>query len=208
MKFSTNIYDTFMAGVEARQLKTRRNRLLSGLKGRVLEVGVGTGVNFEHYNPEARVIGLEPAVHMMEQAELRRQGASHPHIIQLYALGWGDRKTKMFLESNVQQFDAIVCTLVLCTLPNPEQAIRDFHGLLKPGGRLVVLEHVRSNNGLARALQNLFTPLWSVIGGGCELNRPTGQTITEAGFVPMRETRFSLGLPFLEAEYGKLDAEC
>ncbi len=204
MKFSKsfgNSYDRFMHLVEKHRLRRRRARLLSGLRGRVLEVGVGTGINFEHYGPEVELTGIEPSPHMLAHAERRRLAMPRPERARLHPLGCGSTETEALFAPG--SLDAVVCTLVLCTIPEPERALRRFLEWLKPGGKLLVLEHIRSHRHLPGRLQDLARPLWASLAEGCQLNRPTDKLLAESGFRLVREERFRVGLPFYEAVYEK-----
>jgi ubiquinone/menaquinone biosynthesis C-methylase UbiE len=99
--------------------------------------------------------------------------------------------------------DAVVCTLVLCTVPDPIRAMKNFQKWLKPGGRLLILEHIRSHNPSNARFQDMVNPLWKKVADGCNLNRSTDRLLEESGFQLVREERFRIGLPFYEAEYNR-----
>ncbi|RCW39297.1 class I SAM-dependent methyltransferase [Marinilabilia salmonicolor] len=206
MKFSKTfgaVYDYLMVFLEKPWLKVRRARLLTGLSGKVLEVGVGTGTNLQYYNHEAQVTGIEPSPHMIKRALKKRDLLLFPERINLHHTGCGydDMADLVARES----LDAVVCTLVLCTIPEPERALCNFMEWLKPGGRLLVLEHIRSHNHSTGKIQDFLTPTWAKIAEGCQLNRPTDKMILQAGFQLIREDHFKIGIPFYEAEYRKPD---
>ncbi|MBN2001602.1 class I SAM-dependent methyltransferase [candidate division KSB1 bacterium] len=175
--------------------------MLSGLTGKILEVGVGTGVNFEHYNPDIEVTGIDPSPYMIPQAEKKRALLLLPNRITLFNIGCG--YPEMEKKIVPLSLDAVVCTLVLCTIPNPEKALVNFKKWLKPGGRLVILEHIRSHRKIAGKLQDIFNPVWEKVTEGCQLNRSTDQLLMFSGFRLLREERFNIGIPFYEAEYEK-----
>ncbi len=194
-------YDRFMYLIERRYLRKRRARLISGLTGRILEVGVGTGVNFEHYTEEAEVTAIEPSPDMMEWARRRRDVLLLPNRITLHEVGCGYPEMEQLV--NPASLDAVVCTLVLCTIPDPARALENFNKWLKPGGRLVVIEHIRSRRRLFGKIQDLMNPLWSRMADGCQLNRRTDEVLKSLGFELLHEERFNVGLPFYLAEYRK-----
>jgi ubiquinone/menaquinone biosynthesis C-methylase UbiE len=193
------MYDRFMHSLEKKYLGVRRSRLLSGLSGGVLEVGVGTGSNFEHYNGDIELTGIEPSPFMLRRAEKKRDLLLFPNRITLMETGCGYPEMKKLIPEN--SLDAVVCTLVLCTVPDPEKALENFMKWLKPGGKLVILEHIRSHNPTRGKLQDLFNPIWKKVADGCHLNRPTDQLLARSGFQPVREDYFRIGIPFYEAEY-------
>jgi len=205
-KFSNTFgasYDHFMYVLEKFFLRKRRARLISGLSGKVLEVGVGTGVNFEHYHKEAVLTGIEPSPYMLVRAEKKRDLLLFPDRISLHNLGCGSPEMEQLIAPG--SLDAVVCTLVLCTIPEPETALSNFMKWLKPGGHLLVLEHIRSHYRVLAKVQDVLRPAWEKIGEGCQLNRPTDKIIAESGFRLLREDRFNIGIPFYEAEYQKPD---
>jgi RimJ/RimL family protein N-acetyltransferase/ubiquinone/menaquinone biosynthesis C-methylase UbiE len=196
-------YDDFMYLLEKLYLKKRRARLISNLSGIVLEVGVGTGVNFEHYGNDIQLTGIEPSPHMMEYAQKRREILLFPNKITLHSIGCGYPEMEQLIHP--ESLDAVVCTLVLCTIPEPQKALNNYMKWLKPGGKLVILEHIKSHNRIPGKLQDVFNPLWSKMAEGCQLNRPTDKLLAQSGFQLLREERFTVFLPFYEAEYVKPD---
>ncbi|MEZ5070454.1 MAG: class I SAM-dependent methyltransferase [Bacteroidales bacterium] len=194
-------YDRFMHLLEKRYLGARRKRLLSGLRGAILEVGVGTGVNLSYYGQEVHLTGIEPSPTMLAQARRKLERRKDSDRFSLFPVGCGqDAMLNLVSEA---RFDHIVCTLVLCTIPDPQRALENYMTWLKPGGTLVILEHIRSHHRGKGRLQDLANPLWEKIGDGCQLNRPTDLLLEKSGFMLVREERFRIGLPFLEAVYRK-----
>jgi ubiquinone/menaquinone biosynthesis C-methylase UbiE len=193
------LYDRFMNSIENAHLRSRRSRLLSDLSGRVLEVGVGTGTNFEHYNDSIELIGIEPSPYMMPRAEKKKEVLLFPNKITLLNIGCGYPEMEKLIEPD--SLDAVVCTLVLCTIPDPSRALKNFMRWLKPGGKLLILEHIRSHNPSNGKLQDLLNPMWRKVADGCHLNRPTDLLLAGSGFQLVREERFKIGIPFYEAEY-------
>lgn len=192
-------YDSCMQHIEEPYLRHRRARLVRGLQGKILEVGVGTGVNFEHYSTEAQVIGIEPSEQMLQQARLKLERAPAAANITLHTIGCGDPALETMFEP--QSLDYVVCTLVLCTIPDPLTAVRQFKKWLKPGGKLIVLEHIRSEKRLSAGVQDFVNPLWKKVAGGCHLNRATDKMIPAEGFILEQQAYFKIGIPFYEAVY-------
>lgn len=163
------VYDPFLAGAERRGLAKARRELLSTVHGRVLEIGAGTGLNIPYYPADADVVFTEPDPHMA--ARLRRRGA------QVTAAG---AENLPFPDAS---FDAVVSTLVLCTVPDVLASLREIRRVLKPEGRLVFIEHVRAPAGssLERWQDRLHGP-WKVFACGCHCNRDLSASLTAAGF--------------------------
>ncbi len=192
-----NAYDSLMHLPERLALSERRLDMLAGLTGQILEIGSGTGVNFPLYNSQAEVLAIEPSIGMVEQARKSLEQSGIRAKIKIVQSGVNDKPEGYF----TGQFDHIVCTLVLCTIPHPLENLRRIRSWLKPGGRLHVLEHIAAKNSLVRSAQTVMNPVWSTLAGGCNLNRPTDQYLEEAGFVAEKVDYFEFGLPFIAGVY-------
>ncbi len=160
--------------VMMRPLGKVRAKLLPQARGRVVEIGVGTGLNFEYYDGIEGLWGVEPDPSMLERAMERAKQARVPIELEkagAEALPYADAF-----------FDTAVVTWVLCTIPEPQAALAELRRVLKPGGLVLYAEHTRSRFPIASRLQNLLTPAWKRISGGCHLNRPAVDLISGAGF--------------------------
>ena len=186
-------YDRFMQSVENRHLSTRRKNLLQDLKGTILEVGAGTGVNFQFYDPQAQILACEPDSFMATKAREKATAPSSKATISLLEQGVET------LEIAPNSLDYIVCTLVLCTIPKPFEAYQQFKSWLKSDGELIILEHIAPKSKFTRFSYDLVTPIWKRIGQGCHLNRNTDQDLKSLGFSPIQEEYFQLGVPFYQA---------
>lgn len=168
-------YDWFMAGTEKAGLRDRRRELLSGLSGRVLEIGGGTGANIPFYAEHVDEVTItEPEDPMARRLERKlSESGVRARVVRAPAeqLPFAD-----------DSFDFVVSTLVLCTVADPARALGEIHRVLKPGGELLFLEHVRAEDPQLARWQDRFHPLWVRWGHGCHCNRPTLQNIENAGF--------------------------
>lgn len=159
---------------ERGKMKELRRRLLEGVHGDVIEIGAGTGANFAHYPPEARVTAIEPDKHMLKRAQAQITVLDARNIdVQL--------APAEHLPFDNASFDIAVSTLVLCTVRSVPQTLAELRRVLKPGGELRFLEHVRGDGALAR-LQGLMQPAWGWFSGGCHLDRRTEEALRAAGF--------------------------
>lgn len=152
-----------------------RRRLLAGLQGRVLELGPGTGNNLPHYPQDVSWVGVEPNVHMHRRIRARAEALRRRVELHL-----GSAEALPF---PAESFDAVVATLVLCSVDDADRVLREVRRVLRPGGRFLFLEHVGAprSSGL-RLLQELVAPLWSSLGHGCRPDRDTGAALERAGF--------------------------
>lgn len=158
-------YDFFMSPLEKEQFKRIRKELLTKATGQVLEIGSGTGINFPLYNDVDKVVATEPSLDMIERSQLKYQQSVVPiEIVQASA------EALPFVEDS---FDSVVATLVFCTIPNPEKAVQELIRVCKPGGKILLFEHVKLENRLLGWLQEFLTPTWKKICDGCCLNRDT-----------------------------------
>lgn len=163
------LYDRFFKAVEDAGLRQMRRELLSEARGRTIDVGSGTGANLELYPADVDLVMAEPDPHMARQ--LRRKLAQSARQAELVQAG---AEALPFEDSS---FDTAVFTLVLCTVPDPRAALEEVARVLKPGGRMLFLEHVRAESpGLARWQDRLEKP-WRFVGDGCHCNRDTVATI-------------------------------
>jgi SAM-dependent methyltransferase len=165
---------TVMSAHETPLLRRLRTENLAGLSGRVLEVGAGTGTNFAFYPTSVReVVAVEPETRLAPIAREAAAGAPVPVRV---------------VESTIEalpedeQFDAVVCSLVLCSVEDPNGVLRQLNSLLRPGGELRFFEHVASS-GWRGSLQRLAdATVWPRIAGNCHTHRDTERAITGAGF--------------------------
>ena len=185
------IYDRGVTGLERRIFGADRRRLLEVARGRVLDVGAGTGANLPHYPWEhvTELVLLDPSAGMLARA--RRKAAALGLEVQIL-----ERQAE-HLPFADESFDTIVFTLSLCTIPDPAEALREARRVLRPSGRLLVLEHVRAREPALATWQDRLTPLWKTVNAGCHLNRNTRATIEAAGFAfesveELRERRIPL----------------
>jgi len=167
------LYDQKSAFAERRWMGERRRRLLSGARGAVLEIGGGTGANLAHYRNVDRVTIAEPDRFMRNRIGPKLEEARVP--VEVSAAG------AEALPYPDGSFDTVVSTLVLCTVPDQEAALDEVRRVLRPGGRLLFIEHVRAAGSAAR-WQDRLEPLWRRLLGGCHPNRDTVAAIEEAGF--------------------------
>jgi SAM-dependent methyltransferase len=168
------IYDPLLARPAERWEGRYRSELCGGAEGLVLEIGAGTGMNFSHYSAVAGVVAIEPEPRMLTQA--KRQAESDPAPIVLVRAS-GER-----LPFKNGTFDTVVCSLVLCTIPDHRQGISEIRRVLKPDGSLRFYEHVRAGGGRAARWQDRLERPWGFFGGGCHPNRDTLGALVDEGF--------------------------
>ncbi|HEY2577711.1 MAG TPA: class I SAM-dependent methyltransferase [Streptosporangiaceae bacterium] len=152
-----------------------RSRVASGLDGQVLEVGFGSGLNVPHYPPAVtRVQAVDPAT-VGRKLAARRVAASP---VPVEYIGLDGQK----LPVDPASIDHVLTTWTLCTIPDVQAALAEMHRVLRPGGDLHFAEHGRSAEPRVARWQDRLTPLQRRLAGGCHLNRPIGQLLTQAGF--------------------------
>jgi ubiquinone/menaquinone biosynthesis C-methylase UbiE len=167
------LYDLVGASAERRWMGDRRRRLLAGARGAVLEIGGGTGANLAHYRDVDRVTIAEPDPFMRSRIGPKLEDTRVP--VEVSAAG---AEALPFPDGI---FDTVVSTLVLCTVPDQAAVLDEVRRVLRPGGRLLFIEHVRAAGSMAR-WQDRLEPLWRRLLGGCHPNRDTVAAIEDAGF--------------------------
>ena len=153
--------------------------------GRILEVGAGTGVNMRHYPPGARMTAIDISDRMVTKARAR---AERKHVAVDLAI-----MDAQHLDFEDGAFDAVVATCVFCSIPDPVAGLREILRVLKPGGKLLLLEHVRSGNAVAGKLMDLLNPI-AVRMSGANINRRTIENVRIAGFSDLDVSSHVLGI--------------
>jgi SAM-dependent methyltransferase len=172
----------------ARIVNERKHRLFGALSGTVLEIGPGSGANLSYYPSGIRWIGIEPNPYA--HAYLQREAARRGLTVEI-CTALAER-----LPVIDGAADAVVGTLVLCTVQDPAAALAEVRRVLKPGGRFVFIEHVAAPEGsLLRRVQCAVRPFWQVLGDGCHPDRPTGEAIEAAGFARVELEYFRVPVP-------------
>ena len=161
-------YDRLNGALDRKGFGERRDRLVGSLTGEVLEVGAGTGLNLYRYRREARVVAIEPDPHYRGRLQARARHAQVPaEVIDARA------ETLPFAD---QSFDHVVTSICLCSVTDLQATLAEIHRVLRPGGSLAFLEHVRGTGRLSR-WQDRLTPLQRRLADGCNLNRDTQAAI-------------------------------
>lgn len=176
-------YDLGMLPLEWAALRGLRQRAFPALEGRVLELGVGTGVNLPLYGPGAQVTALELSGPMLVRALQRRtRTAVRPLQADAQVLPFADGV-----------FDAVGGSLLFCSVAEPARALAEIRRVLVPGGRLVLIEHTRGR-GVGAWLTDVLHPAWFAFNGVCHLNRQTAHTVAAAGFQLTRVEERLMGI--------------
>ena len=177
-----------MAPDHDKVLVDHKRRLMGGLTGKVVEIGAGTGVNLAYLLDEVRYVAVEPNTHM--HPYLQHEAKLRGRRIEIRA-GTGER-----LPVETGSADAVVSTLVLCSVDDVAGVLAEIRRVLKPGGRFVFIEHVAAPAG-SRLLrwQGRIRPLWSRLGDGCEPDRDVAAVIQRAGFAEVQLEEFAADLP-------------
>jgi ubiquinone/menaquinone biosynthesis C-methylase UbiE len=174
----------------------QRAKVVPRASGRVLEIGIGSGLNLAYYDPSRveRVWGLDPAVELQDRS--RARAAASTVAVQLLT---GSAEDIPFERAS---FDTVVTTFTLCSIPDVRRALREMHRVLKPSGQLLFTEHgLSADAGVAR-WQNRLNRAWLLISGGCNMNRPIASLLRDGGFTTDRvETLYLPGPRILTYNY-------
>ncbi len=166
-------YDRGMAPLERLWLRALRRELLAAAEGRILEVGIGTGANLPFYRHAGCVVGLDESSEMLAAAAARAAHAGR--CLDL------SRASVEGLPFASGAFDTVVSSLVLCSVIDPHRALSEVRRVLRPGGRLLLLEHTRPDPPLLARLVDLANRPWYAFNGRCHVNRETARAVVEAG---------------------------
>lgn len=168
------VYDRLTRSAERKFIGPHRAWLAARAHGRVLDLGAGTGANFPYLDAHAQVLAAEPDPYMLARA--RRRARALGRAVTFLP----DAAESLSLE--VAAIDAVLATLVLCTVEDPARALHEIRRILRPGGRLLFLEHVRLEHRVWGRVQDVVTPAWKALFAGCHPNRDTVTAIRRAGF--------------------------
>jgi SAM-dependent methyltransferase len=158
-----------------KQLVPYRERVIGAAEGRVLEIGIGSGMNLPFYRPPVReVLALEPAPRLVSMARNASRASTMPvSLLEASAEA---------IPLDGHSVDTIVTTWTLCSIPQATTALAEMRRVLRPGGKLLFVEHGLAPDEGVRRWQDRLTPVWRCISGGCHLNRPIRSMIEGAGF--------------------------
>jgi ubiquinone/menaquinone biosynthesis C-methylase UbiE len=166
----------------------RKQQLFANLQGNVLEIGPGTGANFAYYPPNIHWIGVEPNLYMHSYLEQEVKKAGIDGEIR--------QGNAQHLEAADNSVDAVISTLVLCSVPNLSATLQEVLRVLKPGGKFYFLEHVAAPEGtFLRKVQSFLRPAWKFLADGCHPDRETWNAIEKAGFHQVDYEKFAPDLP-------------
>lgn len=182
------LYNPFTWAGEKLGMARRRRELLADARGTVLEIGAGTGHNLRHY-PRGleELVLLEPGERIGGHIELDRAPAGV--LVRL------EQAPAEYLPFEDDSFDTVVSTLVLCTVSDPQRAVAEVARVLRPGGQLLFLEHVRAEKGWRRTMQRRSVRPWAAFADGCQCDRATVETIDDQMLVESIERGSWRGMP-------------
>jgi ubiquinone/menaquinone biosynthesis C-methylase UbiE len=178
---SLNLYERLVVphlvhlSMRQERLERYRLRVVPQAKGRVLEIGVGSGINFRFYSDHTKsIVGIDPSPRLLTMAQSAAATASSPvELIEASA-------EALPLDDNC--VDTVVSTWTLCSIPDVQRALSEMRRVLRPDGRLLFVEHGEAPEQRVSRWQHRLTPLWKRLAGGCHLDRPIETLIRSAGF--------------------------
>jgi ubiquinone/menaquinone biosynthesis C-methylase UbiE len=168
------LYDPFSKTAEQKFGAEAKRKLLANARGRVLEIGVGTGLSFPHYPADVQLVGIDASQPMLRRAERRAE-----ELGRKVTLVQAPAEALPFEDG---AFDTAVSLVVLCSVDDPTRALEELHRVLRPGGHLLFIEHVRSDDPSLARRQDRYAGLWGWFACGCHPNRDTLRAIEAAGF--------------------------
>lgn len=186
IKYDRNalFYDLFKLPVEKLLYSKWRKKYFSSLKGNILEVGIGTGKNIDYYNDEAEVKGIDFSQKMLEKGrqKLTKSGKKNITLIQM------DVENLNFQDNS---FNYVITSSVFCSVPDPIKGLKEIRRVLKPDGKLIMIEHVLSKNRFISFLQNLFNGIVRFF-TGVNINRDTGKNIIKSGMEVIEDKNLAM----------------
>ena len=176
MRIFALVYNPFLWLGEIAGMRSLRRTLLGGARGRVVEIGAGTGLNVEHYPDDLdELVFTEP-----DEAMRRRLTRTLQRTGRVAQIVDAPAERLPFADASV---DTVVSTLVLCTVPDPERTLGEIARVLRPGGQVLFVEHVRASSRFLAACQDALLRPWRGFAGGCYCNRPTADLMRASGFL-------------------------
>ncbi|WP_406636767.1 class I SAM-dependent methyltransferase [Pseudarthrobacter quantipunctorum] len=180
-------YARVVGEMNRRGATEHRRELMGGLRGFVVEIGAGDGSSFALYPPAVtHVLAIEPDDYLRGIAAARAASAPVPVTVRAGAAE--------HIPAADASVDAVVSSLVLCSVSEQAPVLAEIRRVLRPGGTLAFYEHVRSENRLIAAVEDVLAPAWQRFAGGCHPNRDTVAAIGEAGFAPVGSRRFNFAV--------------
>jgi ubiquinone/menaquinone biosynthesis C-methylase UbiE len=173
LEFFPWLYDVVMRAADRGPLVRWRTSVVQPARGRVLEIGAGTGLDFQHYEPGVTVIATDVDAAMLTRARPRAATASATVLLVV-----ADAESLPFRDG---AFDDAVVGLVLCTIPHPDSALSEVRRTVRSEGAVRLLEHVRMSNRAVARMQDWLTPIWRRVAGGCHLNRDAVASVRRSG---------------------------
>jgi ubiquinone/menaquinone biosynthesis C-methylase UbiE len=181
-----DVYDKFISD--------RKRSLFANLHGNVLEIGPGTGPNLAYYPKDINLIGIEPNpfMHSYLKKEAQKLGFNNIDL---------RTSTAEHIDAEDNSMDAVVSTLVLCSVPNLAATLQEVLRVLKPGGSFLFIEHVAAPQGtLLRQVQSTIRPIWKVLADGCHPDRETWIALENAGFKSVNYEHFKVPVPIVSPQ--------
>lgn len=176
-----NLYNKYIlpsliiSGCNKKPQMKQREKIIPNAKGKVLEVGIGSGLNLSFYDPDkvTELVGIDPSLELWEKRQPVKDLGFHYEFIK------GVAEDMPFGKDN---FDTIVITYTLCSIPDFQSALESLRKVLKPSGKFLFCEHGKAPDKSVLLTQNAINPIWKLIGGGCNINRDIPSIINGNGF--------------------------
>ena len=189
------IYDLFEKPMEVSMFNKWRSELIKPLRGNILEIGVGTGKNLSYYNKEAKVTAIDISSGMLSKARNKLKETNNKNI-KLIEM---DAQSLKFKDNS---FDYVICTFVLCSVPDPVKALQEMKRVCKKNGKIIMIEHMLSKNKLIAFFEHLHNPITRTL-FGFNVNRKTDENVVKAGLKIKKMQNMAFFDVFRKIEAGK-----